>query len=194
MPQTLTAATASSVVITTQMLEKAAELALDSYRPLWTGNSGEQSTGESVARHLDATITLLNKDGWTRTWSWPTESASTLPATDDETSVREMVRTLLDYVREEDSATAARGSQRSALTALSHIGGTEHGDPDTRDIAQDILNVLVQALTDNTTARFAAWSERQTRTHADITALLAASARFARTYGPGAPASEPTTS
>ncbi|WP_331758221.1 hypothetical protein [Streptomyces anulatus] len=191
MPQTLTAA-ASSVVITTPMLEKAAQLARDAYRPLWTGNSGEQSTGEAVARHLDATITLLDTDGWTRTWSWPTPPDSTLPATDDETSVRDMVRTLLDYVREEDSATV-RTSQRTVTTALGYIGGTEHGDPDTRDIAQDVLNVLVQALTDNTDARFTAWSERLTRTHADITALLAAGARFARTYGPGAPASEPTT-
>lgn len=193
MPQTLTAATASSVVITTEMHEKAAQLALDSYRPLWTGTSGEQSTGEAVARHLDATITLLDKDGWTRTWSWPTETDNALPATDDETSVRDMIRTLLDYVRDEDSATA-RGPQRTALTALGQIGGTEHGDPDTRDIAHDVLNVLVQALTDNTTARFAAWSERQTRTHADITALLTAGAQFARTYGPGAPASESTAS
>ncbi|EHM31520.1 hypothetical protein OG582_39395 (plasmid) [Streptomyces anulatus] len=189
MPRTLTAAT---VVITTEMHEKAAQLALDSYRPLWTGNSGEQSIGEAVARHLDATITLLDTDGWTRTWSWPTPPDSTLPATDDETSVRDMVRALLDYVREEDSATV-RTSQRTVTTALGYIGGTEHGDPDTRDIAQDVLNVLVQALTDNTDARFTAWSERLTRTHADITALLAAGARFARTYGPGAPASEPTT-
>ncbi|MFJ8763057.1 hypothetical protein [Streptomyces cyaneofuscatus] len=184
--QTLTAP-ASCVVVTAQMLETAAQLARDSYRPLWTGNSGEQSTGEAVARHLDATITLLDKDGWTRTWSWPTPTDNTLPATDDETSVREMVRTLLDYIREEDSATA-RGPQRPALSALTHIGGTEHGDPDTRDIAQDVLDLLTQALTDNDGARFTAWSERHTRTHADITALLAAASRFARTYGPGAPA------
>lgn len=190
MPQTLTT-TASSVAITTQMLERASQLALDSYRPLWTGESGEQSTGEAVARHLDATIALLDKDGWTRTWSWPTEPTGTLPATDDETSVREMVRALLDYVREEEGATA-RG--RTALTALGHIGGTEHGDPDTRDIAQDVLDLLVQALTNNTNARFAPWSERQSRTHADITALLTAGAQFARTYGPGAPASVPTSS
>ncbi|MFF9638809.1 hypothetical protein ACF1D2_30045 [Streptomyces bacillaris] len=187
--QTLTAAPA--VVITPEMLERASQLALDSYRPLWTGESGEQSTGEAVARHLDATIALLDKDGWTRTWSWPTEPTGTLPATDDETSVREMVRALLDYVREEEGATA-RG--RTALTALGHIGGTEHGDPDTRDIAQDVLNLLVQALTNNTNARFAAWSERRNRNHADITALLAAGARFARTYGPGAPAFVPTAS
>lgn len=190
--QTLTAP-ASSVVITPQMLEKAAQLARDSYTPLWTGNSGEQSTGEAVALHLDSTRALLDQDGWTRTWSWPTPTDNTLPATDDETSVREMVRTLLDYIREEDSATA-RGPQRTALNALGHIGGTEHGDPDTRDIAQDILDLLVQALTDNTGARFTAWSERHTRTHADITALLTASVRFARTYGPGAPDSEPTAS
>ncbi|MET9097152.1 hypothetical protein ABZX72_34310 [Streptomyces cyaneofuscatus] len=179
--------TSSSVVITPEMLERAAGLARDAYRPLWTGTSGEQSTGEAVARHLDATIALLDQDGWTRTWSWPTPTDNTLPATDDETSVREMVRTLLDYIREEDSATA-RGPQRSALSALTHIGGTEHGDPDTRDIAQGVLDLLVQALTDNTGARFTAWSERHTRTHADITTLLAAGARFARTYGPGAPA------
>ncbi|WP_331735818.1 hypothetical protein OG333_37585 (plasmid) [Streptomyces anulatus] len=138
MPQTLTATTSSSVVITTEMLEKAAQLARDAYRPLWTGNSGEQSTGEAVARHLDATITLLDTDGWTRTWSWPAAPDNVLPATDDETSV------------------------------------------------------LVQALTDNTDARFAPWAERLHRTHADITALLTAGARFARTYGPGSPASEPT--
>ncbi|WP_127469397.1 hypothetical protein [Streptomyces sp. B27] len=59
-------------------------------------SSSPAPTGEAVARHLDATIALLDKDGWTRTWSWPTEPTGTLPATDDETSVREMVRALLD--------------------------------------------------------------------------------------------------
>ncbi|GAA2733368.1 hypothetical protein [Streptomyces nogalater] len=51
-------------------------------------------------------------------------------------------------------------------------------------MAGHVLDRLIQAHTGSATARATPWSERQHRTHADITALLSAGARFARTYGP----------
>lgn len=173
---------ATTTVFTPETLTKAAALADDAYSPLWTGPSGEESSGEAVARHLEATITLLEKDGRIRAHDYGADwSARTLPAADDEATVAEMVRSLLDLIREEETS---RGPGRTVATALNHIGGSEHGDPDTRDIAQDVLTLLVQALTGSDRARFAPWSERLTRTHADITASLTAAAHFARTYGP----------
>ncbi|MFF0509157.1 hypothetical protein ACFYUH_37005 [Streptomyces fimicarius] len=158
MPDTTTS---SSVLITAGVMEQAATLMVGVNRPLWTGRSGERSTGETVARHLEAAVDLLDETGWIRTW---TTTGQLGP-------------------REED-APGRPETAVTALTALSRIAGTEHGDPDTRDIAQEVLNLLVQALTGHPTARFAAWAERQHRTHAEITLMFTAGALFARTHGP----------
>ncbi|MER7750249.1 hypothetical protein ABT013_33835 [Streptomyces bacillaris] len=189
MPQTSTAPTESSVVITTETLEKAAQLARDLHSPLWISHSGEQSSGESVARHLDATDVLLDTVGWTRTWTKP--SPGQLPPSDPGASAEDMLRQLLAYLRDEDEALHSDGPL-TAVDALAHTEGTEHGDTDTRSIALDVLTLLVRALTGQSDAHFAPWEARLHRTHADITALLAAAARFARTYGPGAPHSGPS--
>ncbi|WP_098023705.1 hypothetical protein [Streptomyces sp. st115] len=177
MPDTTTS---SSVLITAGVMEQAATLMVGCNRPLWTGLSGERSTGETVARHLEAAVDLLDETGWIRTW---TVDAGQLGPVEDGASTQAMLRQLLDYVREED----APGRPVTAVTALSRIAGTEHGDPDTRDIAQEVLNLLVQALTGHPTARFAAWAERRHRTHAEITLMLTAGALFARKYGPRPP-------
>lgn len=171
----------SSVLITAEVLEQAAVLGADLYRPLWTGNSGEQSTGETVARHLEAAADLLDETGWVRTW---TVEAGQLGPIEDGASTETMLRHFLDYVREED----APGKPATAVAALGRIAGTEHGDPDTRDIAQHVLDLLVQAATGSPAARFSPWAERLHRTHAEITLMLTAAALFARTYGPAAPA------
>ncbi|MEW2068324.1 hypothetical protein [Streptomyces sp. NPDC007346] len=184
MAQTLPTA-AVPVVITTQMLEQAAQLACTFHRPFWTGNSGEQSTGEAVARHLETASGLLNSFGWTRTWTMST--ASLAPA-DDNATTETMLRQLLDYLREEGSASGPV----TAVTALGRTVGTAYGDPDTRDIAQAILDLLIQALTGSSTARFSPWSERLHRVPADIRILFTAGALFARTYGPGTPGFERT--
>jgi uncharacterized protein involved in high-affinity Fe2+ transport len=63
MPETTTTAPAAAV-FSDVTLSKAAELAADSYQSLWIGPSGEESSGEAVACHLEATIALLDKDGW----------------------------------------------------------------------------------------------------------------------------------
>ncbi len=49
-----------AAVFTDETLSKAAGLAADFYRPVWIGQSGEESSGESVARHLEATVALLD--------------------------------------------------------------------------------------------------------------------------------------
>ncbi|MEU0002148.1 hypothetical protein ABZ069_35105 [Streptomyces microflavus] len=170
------------MLITAAVLEQAAVLGADLYRPLWTGSSGEQSTGETVARHLEAAADLLDETGWIRTW---TVEAGQLGPIEDGASTETMLRHLLDYVREEEEAP---GAPTTAVAALGRIAGTEHGDPDTRDIAQHVLDLLVQAATGSPTARFSPWSERLHRTHAEITLMLTAAALFARTYGPAAPA------
>ncbi|MFF4858614.1 hypothetical protein ACFY2N_27390 [Streptomyces rubiginosohelvolus] len=178
---TATATPSSSVLITAAVMGEAATLAADLYRPLWTGSSGEQSTGETVARHLEAAADLLDETGWIRTWA---VGVGQLGEVEDGASTEVMLRQLIDYIREEDDPV----KPVTAVTAVDRIAGTEHGDGDTREIAQEVLNLLVQAVTGHPTARFGAWAERQHRTHAEITVMFTAGALFARTHGPKHPA------
>ncbi|MFF8717511.1 hypothetical protein ACF07T_39865 [Streptomyces sp. NPDC015184] len=175
--------TKTTVVFTDGTLSTAADLATDAYRPLWTGPSGEESTGEAVARHLDAARALLDKDGWVRpTSSSADDLAARIPADDDSMTVKAMLQALLRFVRDDIATTAG---PRTLFTALLHVGESDEGDSDTRDIAGEVLTLVIQAHTGSPTARATPWSERLDRTHADIDALLAAGAEFARTYGPG---------
>ncbi|MGW5497738.1 DUF6197 family protein [Streptomyces olivaceoviridis] len=181
-----TAAT-STVVFTDATLAKAADIVAASYLSVWTGPSGEESTGESVARHLEATSALLEQDGWIRVYDysrdWSTGGVDV--ADDDSMTVKDMLRALLRFVHDESES--GTGGQRTMSTALRHVGEDgSHGDTDTAFVAGCVLDRVIQAHTGSEAARATAWSERQHRTHADITALLAAGATFARTYGPPA--------
>ncbi|WP_240676828.1 hypothetical protein [Streptomyces sp. B27] len=177
-----------SVVINAEVLERAAA---DSSPTLWIGGSGETSTGEAVARHLEAASDLIDTVGWTRTWTPP--SHGEIPQAEEGASAEDMLRQLLAYLRDEDEALLS-GGQVTAVDALARTAGSEHGDPDTQSIAQGVLDLLVQALTGQPTAYFTPWAARLHRTHAEITLLFTAGAQFARIYGPGAPASVPTSS
>ncbi|MBD9730379.1 hypothetical protein IGX29_00830 [Streptomyces sp. H28] len=189
MPTTAPAvSTAAAVVFTDATLRKAQEITAASYLPVWTGPSGEESSGEAVARHLEATITLLNEDGWIRAYDHSRDwSTGADLADDDSMTVKDMLRALLRFVREESGTEP----QRTLSTALRHVGEAgEAGDTDTASVAGYVLDRVIQAHTGSDSARAIPWSERQHRTHADITALLTAGARFARAYGPGAAGSE----
>lgn len=179
--------TVPAVVFTAETLRTAADLEGDAYRPLWIGPSGEESTGAAVARHLDATLALLEKEGWARAYNIDGTPSPDLPADDDSMTVKAMLKSLLRLVRDEISSDVM---QRTLFTALRHVGESDDGDTDTRDIAGEVLTLVIRAHTGSPTARAMAWSERLGRTHADIAALLTAGAEFARTYGPGAASPE----
>ncbi|MEV0695279.1 hypothetical protein [Streptomyces sp. NPDC050388] len=174
--------TVAAAVFTDATLRKAQEIAASSYLPVWTGPSGEESSGEAVARHLEATIALLEKDGWIRAYDYGKDwSTGAHLADDDSMTVKDMLRALLRFVREESGT----DPQRTLSTALRHVGEAgEAGDTDTANVAGYVLDRVIQAHTGSDSARATPWSERQHRTHADVTALLRAGARFARTYGP----------
>ncbi|MEU1407845.1 hypothetical protein ABZ471_36910 [Streptomyces sp. NPDC005728] len=171
----------ASAVFTVEALRKAAALAADTYRPLWTGLSGEESSGEAVARHLDATIILLDTDGWLRIHDNGKGWSTVAGPDDDSMTVEDMLRALLRVVRDE----IGTDPRRTLSTALRHVAESSDGDPDTDHIAHAVLDLIIQAHTGVNSARAVPWAERLTRTHADITALLTAGARFARAYGPG---------
>jgi hypothetical protein len=179
MPKTTTT---SAAVFTDATLCRAQEITADSYLPVWIGPSGEESSGEAVARHLEATVALLDKDGWIRAYNYSRGWASGADLADDDSmTVKAMLRALLRFVRDESD----NDPQRTLSTALRHVGEDgRHGDTDTASVAGYVLDRLIQAHTGSDSARATPWSERQHRTHADITALLTAGARFARTYGP----------
>jgi hypothetical protein len=182
MTETTITPAATAAVFSDVTLGRAAELAADSYQPLWIGPSGKESSGESVARHLEATIALLEKDGWIRAYDYSKDwSAGADLADDDSMTVKGMLRALIRFVRDESGTTP----QRTLSTALRHVGEDgAQGDTDTAYVAGFVLDRLIQAHTRSDSARATPWSERQHRNHADVTALLTAGARFARTYGP----------
>lgn len=184
MPETTTPA----AVFTVATLHRAQELTTDSYLPVWIGPSGEESTGEAVARHLEAAVALLDTDGWIRahTYTRDRSSGADLPLDDDSMTVKQMVRAVLRFIRAEIDSDRGTDRQRTLFTALRHVGEDGvHGDTDTAVVAGCVLDRLIQAHTGSASARATSWSERQHRTHPDITALLRAGARFARTHGPG---------
>ncbi|MCX4970807.1 hypothetical protein OHA98_39900 [Streptomyces sp. NBC_00654] len=180
----------SAAVFSDETLAAAKALADDSYRPIWTGPSGEESSGEAVARHLDATIALLDRDGWARTTTYNTITAEDLPADDAKMTVKDMLRALLRLIRDEMDAPVA---QLSLGTALNRVSQGDQGDPDTAWIAGSVLDVVIKAHTGSDSARAVPWSERLVRTHQDIVALLTAGAAFARAYGPPAVSAEAAT-
>ncbi|MEV7114249.1 DUF6197 family protein [Streptomyces anulatus] len=182
MPTTTNTPTA---VFTEATLRAAQVLLIKSYASVWTGPSGEESSGEAVARHLEATVTLLDKDGWSRVHTYyrdQDQPSEPNPADDESMTIKQMVRALLRFIHDDIDL----DPRRTLSTALRHVGEYGvHGDTDTAHVAGTVLDRLIQAHTGSASARATAWAERQHRTHADITALLCAGARFARTYGPG---------
>ncbi|MFF4983785.1 hypothetical protein ACFY3O_27500 [Streptomyces sp. NPDC001046] len=175
----------AGVMFTDETLRQAAALAADRFRPVWTGASGEESSGEAVARHLEATAELLKRDGWIRTYDYSSDWTRGAEAGDEDSmTLTDMVKALLRMARD----SAGTDARRTLRTALRHVGeGSPHGDTDTDTVASEVLDLLIKAHTGSSDARAVPWSERLHRTHADINALLAAGARFARTYGPATP-------
>ncbi|MGX1540873.1 DUF6197 family protein, partial [Streptomyces diastaticus] len=142
MPKTTTTPVAE---FTDATLNRAAELAADGYQSVWTGPSGEQSSGEAVARHLEATVALLDKDGWIRAYNYSRDWSNGADLADDDSmTVKAMLRALLRFVRDETD----HSPQRTLPTALRHVGEEgEHGDTDTAYVAGSVLDRLIQAHT-----------------------------------------------
>ncbi|GAA2733365.1 hypothetical protein [Streptomyces nogalater] len=82
-----------AAVFTEATLRKAQEITADSYLPMWIGPSGEESSGDAVARHLEATVALLDKDGWIRAYNYSKDwSAGADLVDDDSMTVKAMAR------------------------------------------------------------------------------------------------------
>ncbi|MEV7296882.1 hypothetical protein AB0N79_35490 [Streptomyces microflavus] len=190
MPTTTPTSITPGVEFTETTLGKTQELLAQSFGSVWTGPSGEESSGEAVARHLEATVALLDKDGWSPVTVYfqdrhKDQASDANPADDDSLTVKQMVRAVLRYLH--DGPDIELDPRRTLDDALRHVGEDgAHGDPDTARVAGYVLDRLIQAHTGSVNSRATAWAERQHRTHADITALLTAGARLARTHGPAA--------
>jgi hypothetical protein len=142
----------------------------------WTGYSGEPVTGEDVASHLDATLTLLEKRGWSRTYSDPDPE---LPEVDETASVKTL---LIGLVR------AARDMcvDRGPLTLSDAMGRTQDtdGDQDTSAVADHVMDALLRARTGASFVSHGAWVSKRRRIWGEVRELLTAAAAFARTHGP----------
>ncbi|GGZ18436.1 DUF6197 family protein [Streptomyces nitrosporeus] len=80
-----------------------------------------------------------------------------------------------------------RGIHRALYSTLTD-DETGRLSEDTRAAARDILSRLICATTGAPYADYIAWDEHPARTVEEVLTLLAATAAYARTYGPPAPA------
>ncbi|MGW7617390.1 DUF6197 family protein [Streptomyces antimycoticus] len=159
-------------------LDAAAEYAAEQ-QAFWTGRSGEQVTGEETARHLDATLALLERDGWVRNYGNDDQDVE-MPAED--ASVKTMLRQLFHVIRD-----AIGTDKRHTLSvAVYQVAGSDNGDDDTWVAAERVLDVIMRARTGARTASYSAWASKIGRTWEEVADLLAEAAKFARTYGPTA--------
>jgi len=152
---------------------------IDDEPRLWQGQSGEQVTGEQVAHHLEATIAFLERVGWERVYS--TGAENELGDVDDSMTVKDMLRTLIGWIRTEDAP-----SPRNLPMALSHIANTDDGDSDTYSVGNRLCDVVVRARTNSPYANATAWASKLGRTWPEVRGLLVEAAGVARTYGPAA--------
>lgn len=146
----------------------------------WQGPSGELATGEQVARHLDATLSILSERGWVRVDG---DQDPELPVVDESTSSKGLLLGLLRWVRD-----MARDS--GPLTLLIAKGRAQDavGDQDTRLVAGRVMDTLLRARTGALYVSHDAWAEKQGRTFDEVRDLLETAAAFARTHGPAATA------
>ncbi|MFI9598900.1 hypothetical protein ACIHCX_03295 [Streptomyces sp. NPDC052043] len=154
---------------------KAAEKAAAEPR-FWTGLSGMQVTGADVAAHLEAAREVLKKRGWIRTTD---DTDPELPEADESMSVKTILLGVLRAVRD---MTVDRGP----ITLMSAMFRAEDaiGDQDTHVVGDRVLDTLVAAYLGTSFAIARVWSEKRSRTWAEVSDLLTAGAEFARTHGP----------
>jgi hypothetical protein len=157
----------------------AAQIAASEPR-FWQGPSGELATGEQVARHLDATLTILSGRGWARVHG---DQDPEPPAVDESMSTKTLLHNLFRWVR--DMATDS-----GPLTLLIAKGRAQDsvGDQDTRSVAGRVMETLLRARTGALYVSHDAWAEKQGRTWGEVRDLLETAAAFARTHGPAATA------
>jgi len=162
---------------TDEALPAVAELA--EYPNFWTGPSGEQVTGEQVARHLEATAALLDKHGWVR--GYDDTQDPELPTVDDDTAtVKDMLRQLIRLVRE----LLSEDSRLTLNSALYRANNGRDGDGDTERAADRVLDSILRARTGARSASSYTWAGKVGRTYEEVAELIVTGAAFARRYGP----------
>ncbi|WP_333745123.1 hypothetical protein [Streptomyces ardesiacus] len=167
MPDTLAVNPLTTDAVTRPAVEKTGR------RPgFWIGYSGETITGPEVADFLDATRVVLEKTGWTRSY---TDNDPEIPEPDESLSIKAMLLTLWRYARE------ALG-QEGPLTLTYGMYRVDNNDA--KQVADRVLDALVAAHTGTPTAQATAWAERKNRTWGEVRDLLTAGVDLARTHGP----------
>jgi hypothetical protein len=146
----------------------------------WYGG-GQLVTGADVVRHLDLTLTILERDGWVRTDS---SGESGLKGLTKSSSIRDMLYGLVTAVRD-------FGSDRGPHTLLiaTYRASDEGSDADTRFAAERCLQAAIRGrygLKPHVTICINAWATRQGRTFDEVRELLAAARELAIVYGPTA--------
>lgn len=151
----------------------------------WHGPSGETVPGTDTARHLEATLTLLNKRGWHRTTTSDTEdNPNPLANADDTWPVKRLLLGLARVVATELSSWG-HGPLTLSL-ALSEISYTADGDDDTEATARNCIQAVLRLRTGARHPSLIAWSGKRGRTFDEVRDLLVEAAEFARTHGPTA--------
>lgn len=144
----------------------------------WTGRSGETVTGPDAARHLQATLRLLDERGWTRSHTAVDERTAIADA-DDSWSVKRLLLAVVQMIRDEE-----KPGPLTVYEALHAVSRGADGDADSWTGALRCAEAVLRARTGSLFAELSAWTEKRGRTFDEVRGLLTEAADFATEYGP----------
>lgn len=165
---------APRLVAAADLFGRAAELiAADRYGNVWQGRSGEIMSGVEAARHLEATLALLDRVGWVRVYE-----DDEVDVDPESSSIRHLIVALLKL--------AGWSSDRrlTLFGAMYQVAGSGGGDSESQLVADRVLDLLLRVRTGAVSADADAWAGRRGRSFEELRGLLLAGAEFARAYGP----------
>ncbi|MFB7896102.1 hypothetical protein ACFC1B_07205 [Streptomyces xiamenensis] len=154
------------------------------FRPeqAWRGLSGLPVAGRHVEAILTAVIRELEQHGsWTGgRFAADNNDEHQLDGVGDDSSIKDMLRAVIRWIRQEDEPLSAPSS---ACIALHRMGETEY-DSDSALVAGRCVEAVLRARTGSANARLESWEHRTGRTFAEVREVLEAAAGLAREYGP----------
>lgn len=162
------------------VVERAGELLAAEWRPehVWFAPSGLPVTGEETARHLEATLALLEKKGWRRDWGVEDGPQDPGPVNED-ASTRDLFRYLIKL-----GIRALRYEYFDQPAGLTLSQAANQAGPDTGMVSGRCMSLILRASTGASTAVADRWVAREDRTFDEVRELLRTAAAFARQYGP----------
>lgn len=162
------------------VIDRAGKILATEYQTdhVWFDGSGVPVTGEETARHLEATLALLEEQGWRRDWG--IDDGPEDPGEIDESAsvpamLRHLIRMLTSVIRYEYFS----GPEGLLLSQAADRVGS-----DVSRVSEACMELVLRARTGAPSASYRSWAGRADRTFDEVRDLLVEAAGFARRFGP----------